>query len=123
MSNRFRKYCLGLSTRGGDQRPLSRGRRRHRLMSAGGEGGPACGKPDLRVPVCTRVHVLSCAHAWMCSSDGSGAGCRSEWGWRPPDTAGAEPCPAPVAASPVLALGCQRGAPAFAVLQLCKGSS
>lgn len=78
MSNRFRKYCLGLSTHGGDQRPLSRGRRR--LMLA--EEGPACGKSHLRVRVCVPVHVPS----WICSSGGSGAGWRCQWGWWPPAT-------------------------------------
>lgn len=72
MSNRFRKYCLGLSTRGGDQRPLSRGGHWHGLMFA--KGGSCVLKSDLSVPVRFRGHVPSCAHAWMCSSGGSGAG-------------------------------------------------
>lgn len=97
MSNRFKKYCLGLSTRGGDRRPLSRGRRRHRLMFA--EGGPACGKPDLRVLfalVCAfpRVHTRGCAAARLWGGLGVPMGLVA------PDTAGADPCPAPRGCQP-----------------------
>lgn len=45
-------------------------------------------KSELCVPAGLRVHVPSCAHAWMCSSGGSGASWSCEWGWCPPTPRG-----------------------------------
>lgn len=73
VSNRFRKYCLGLSTSSSDQRGLSRDTHQHELMAAGGSCVCVwfiC----TRVHMSMRLHVFACVHAHVCSSSSSGTG-------------------------------------------------
>lgn len=103
MSNGFRKYCLGLSTRGGDQRPLSRGRR-----PAAAEG----------VSLHAGNLICECLSAFVCTFPRVDVQQRRLWGGLEVSM-GLLSCSRP----PVLGLERQRAAPAFAVLQLWKGSS
>lgn len=108
VSNRFRKYYLGLSTSSSDQRGLSRDIHQHELMAAGGVMRVHAAYMHTCTHICVFACVCMCADTHMC---GSGSSATGLWVQMVPLTRGAELCVAPGNHQPCARSGVPGGNP------------